>query len=194
MNLLSPKIYSRLMNLFYTRALVGQIRTLLHPEPGLTLLDLACGSGDLADVAPPLRYVGTDIDVRRVRLASRGGSLSVLVSNARSLPLQDGSVDRVLAAGLFHHLSDAEAAAVLREIARVLRPGGLVVVLDAIWPRRWYNLTGVLARRLDDGKFVRHVSAYEWLFSQSFAIRSLQCPTRLTLEYVLALLENRRGQ
>jgi ubiquinone/menaquinone biosynthesis C-methylase UbiE len=191
--LLAPTTYSRLMGLFYDHGLKSRIRELIGPEQGLRLLDVACGSGDLVDVTRPCRYIGTDIEFLRVRHASRDEHTAHVVSDASALPFAARSVDRILAAGLFHHVSDATAAAVLGEMARVLRPAGRVVVLDAIWPRRWYNVTGLVARYLDDGRFVRHPPEYTRLFSSAFEIRSLEYPGRLSLDFVLAVLDPRRA-
>jgi ubiquinone/menaquinone biosynthesis C-methylase UbiE len=119
--------------------------------------------------------------------------MALVVSDASALPFSDQSVDRILAAGLFHHVDTESAAAILGEMARVVRPTGRVVVLDAVWPRRWYNVTGLFARYLDDGKFVRFPQEYARLFSAAFEIRSLEYPSRLTLDYVLAVLETPRG-
>ena len=189
MNLLSPRAYSRLMQLFYDRRLRDRIARLLNPQTGQRLLDVACGSGDLFAVTHPCRYIGTDVDFGRVRHAAHN-RMTLVVSNARALPFLDHSFDRILASGLFHHVNDETAVAVLAEMARIIKPNGRVVVLDAIWPRRWYNLTGLLARRLDDGKFVRHPRDYELFFSKAFAVHNLEYPSRLTLDYVLAVLES----
>jgi ubiquinone/menaquinone biosynthesis C-methylase UbiE len=192
LNLLPPEAYSLLMKVFYDQKLKERVRTMLDPREGLTVLDVACGSGDLFDVTHPCRYVGTDIDLRRVDHASTGMAAAHVVSDARALPFRDRSVDRILVAGLFHHLPDAAAGAVLAEMGRVLRPSGRVVVLEATWPRRWYNATGWLARRLDDGRFVRHPRDYERLFEGSFAVRPLEYFSRLTLGFLVGVLESPR--
>lgn len=177
------------MTVFYDRRLKERVRTLLDPREGLTLLDVACGSGDLSDATRPCRYVGTDLDLRRVGHASTDSNAAHVVSDARALPFRDRSVDRILVAGLFHHLPDAAARTVLAEMARVLRSGGRVVVLEATWPRRWYNAPGWLARRLDDGRFVRHPHEYERLFEASFSVRPLEYFSRLMLGFLVGVLE-----
>ncbi len=177
------------MSVFYDHRLKVRVRSLLEPGEGLTLLDVACGSGDLFDVTQPCRYIGTDIDQRRVRHAAQDRLTAHVVSDARRLAFATRSADRILAAGLFHHVADDTATDVLAEMARVLKPGGRVVVLDATWPRRWYNVTGLVARQLDDGRFVRQPGEYARLFGAAFEIRSLEYLSRLTLGFILAVLE-----
>lgn len=177
------------MKVFYDQKLRERVRGALDPREGLTLLDVACGAGDLFEVTAPCRYIGTDLDLRRVGHASTDSAAAHVVSDACMLPFLDASVDRILVAGLFHHLPDAAARAVLGEMARVLRPGGKVVILEATWPRDWYNAPGWLARRLDDGRFVRHPREYEQLFATCFAVGPLEYFSRLTLGFLVGALE-----
>jgi ubiquinone/menaquinone biosynthesis C-methylase UbiE len=51
---------------------------------------------------------------------------ALILADARSLPFADASADAIFAAGLVHHLPDSGAG--LRELARVTRPGGLLVL------------------------------------------------------------------
>ena len=101
---------------------------------------------------------------------------------------RDRSLDRILAAGLFHHVNDALAQRILDEFARVLKPDGRVVVFEAIWPRNRCNLFGAFMRRMDEGKHVRVPEAYDALFTRRFAIRSRSFPARLGLDYLLETL------
>ena len=103
----------------------------LDPRPNRTLLDLAGGTGDIAfgwrakgggaailsDINPAMLGVG------RERAVQRGvDGLDFLVADAEILPLPDASVDRVSMAFGLRNCTDK--LAVLREAARVLRPGG----------------------------------------------------------------------
>ncbi len=95
------------------------------------VVDLASGSGPVArELARPGRtVVGVDLSEAELRLAGRRGAGPRVQADARSLPFRDGSVDVVTSAlGL---VVVRPLAAVLAEVARVLRPGG---VLAAIAP------------------------------------------------------------
>jgi SAM-dependent methyltransferase len=101
---------------------------------GGTVVDVGCGTGR---ALPPLRQavgpqgivIGIDLTpqmlaVARVRAEASGAAL--LAADARHLPFPDAAVDAVFAAGLLMHLPDADAG--LRELARVTRPGGKLVL------------------------------------------------------------------
>jgi ubiquinone/menaquinone biosynthesis C-methylase UbiE len=112
------------------RAAVGQAGI----RPGGVAIDVGCGTGR---ALPPLREaVGPDGSVFAVDLTpemlaaarpkSSAAAAVVIMADARSLPFADASADAIFAAGLVNHLPDTEAG--LRELARVTRPGGLLVL------------------------------------------------------------------
>ncbi len=130
--------------------LLGYRRTIeaaLHAAglaPGHRVLDLAAGTGvtsRLASsrIAPRGYVVAVDISpelVRRGRaLAAAAGLYDIrwVLGEASQLPLRDASVDAVVSTGAFHLFPRPQAS--LREIARVLRPGGAMALHSA--PRRF---------------------------------------------------------
>jgi ubiquinone/menaquinone biosynthesis C-methylase UbiE len=95
------------------------------------VLDNGCGNGFLADVcrdlAPAARWVGIDISNGMLAKARRHHPRLVRGDSTR-LPFADQTFDTIFARSLLHHLPDPEAG--VREMARVLKPGGELVVLD----------------------------------------------------------------
>jgi ubiquinone/menaquinone biosynthesis C-methylase UbiE len=96
------------------------------------VLDAGCGNGFFFDaarelVAPGAELVGLDLSPKMLELARQHHDVLVR-GDATRLPFADACFDTVLARSLLHHLPDPDAGA--REIARVLRPGGELVVLD----------------------------------------------------------------
>jgi SAM-dependent methyltransferase len=103
-------------------------------RPGGVAIDVGCGTGR---ALPPLREaVGPDgavfaVDLTPEMLAAAGQKCGAaraarILADARSLPFADASADVIFAAGLVNHLPDEVAG--LRELARVTRPGGLLVL------------------------------------------------------------------
>jgi len=112
-----------------------------HLRPGMDLLDLGCGPGSitvgLARAAAPGRVTAIDREASQIallvrRAAAEGVSnVEAVAGDALALPLADASVDAVFSHALFEHLPDPVAA--LREVIRVVRPGGVVVVVSPDW-------------------------------------------------------------
>jgi SAM-dependent methyltransferase len=108
-----------------------------HPRPGpVTLLDVGAGSGDIARYLVrraerwgiALELLALERHPLAARRCRRGGIPAVLADAGR-LPLADRSVDIVLASQLLHHFDRASAVALLRELHRVARLGGIVADL-----------------------------------------------------------------
>ncbi|MBN2170641.1 MAG: class I SAM-dependent methyltransferase [Candidatus Krumholzibacteriota bacterium] len=103
----------------------------------LAILDVGCATGRLLDrlaAAGARRLAGCDLAPRiveraRVKLARRGVDADLRPADAeRSLPWPDASFDAVALTGVLHHFYRPRAA--LGEIARMLRPGGRLVLVD----------------------------------------------------------------
>lgn len=110
-------------------AAAAAVRGLLPPD-ARTLLDVACGTGlvtrSLAGAG--LRVTGVDAAHNMARMASGRLPGAIVLGDSRRLPFPDSSFDAVCTVWLLHLLSGAdEAAAVVTECARVLRPGGVFV-------------------------------------------------------------------
>jgi demethylmenaquinone methyltransferase/2-methoxy-6-polyprenyl-1,4-benzoquinol methylase len=133
------------------------------------LLDVASGTGDLAleiqDHCPDCEVMATDFCAEMLAHASSRGVGRTMVADALSLPFDDASFDGVTVAFGLRNMADYPAA--LREMRRVLKPGGHLLILDFSipdnllrTPYRWYlhhilpKLAGLLTGQRD---------AYEYL-------------------------------
>ena len=125
---------------------------------GLEVLDVGCGQGiDVCEFAlAGASVTGIDLTPRHVELAQRhveeaGIEATIVQGDAESLPFLGGSFDVVVSNGVLHHTPDMDTA--LREIHRVLRPGGRFTVI--LYNRNswfyWLELAlwrGVIHKRL----------------------------------------------
>lgn len=129
-----------LMSLGIHRAWKRFAVSLIAPRPGQMVLDLAGGTGDLARlmlprILPNGRVTLADINAAmltngRSRMLDDGliGGLDFVQADAQSLPFPSGSFDAVTIAFGLRNVTDKQRA--LEEMTRVLRPGGVVVVLE----------------------------------------------------------------
>ena len=127
---------------------------------GLDVLDVGCGQGiDLAAYALAGAHpTGVDLTPRHVELANAHLAAlelegDAVVGDAEQLPFPDESFDRVSSNGVLHHTPDLPAA--LREIHRVLRPGGEARVIVYNRHSFHYWLTQVLWHGLLQGRLFR---------------------------------------
>jgi ubiquinone/menaquinone biosynthesis C-methylase UbiE len=106
----------------------------------LSLLDVACGTGRFLRQArltfPALHLSGLDLSEAYLEEARRHlqglRPATLIAGNAEGIPLPDASQDFVTAIYLFHELPGGVRRCVAAEIARVLRPGGLFVMVDSV--------------------------------------------------------------
>ena len=123
-----------------TQAVNRILCTIIDPKPGEHLLEVGSGSGLLCRIVvsqlqPDGYIVGLDISheflIEAQRFACQAGIVDHLVfetGKAEALPYAAASFDGAFAARLLLHASDPDAA--VRELARVVKPGGRVVVMD----------------------------------------------------------------
>lgn len=152
-------------------------------------LDLGCGTGLFADEFPPGRYVGVDIVPRYLRFAVRRRSGHYVASAGEALALADASFDAALVLGVLHHLNDATARAVMDELARVLRPGAVALVLEDTPPPPGQNPVGHLMHALDRGAYIRTDAAYRAIFGPRFTIQRAYPLRSGICDYAVFVLE-----
>jgi ubiquinone/menaquinone biosynthesis C-methylase UbiE len=113
-----------------------------HLKPGMNVIDCGCGPGSItigvADIVAPGQVTGVDIEPRQLE-AARALALERGVRNVRfepgsvySLPFPDATFDAAVAHFVIEHVNDPVRA--LRELRRVLKPGGFAAVKDPFYP------------------------------------------------------------
>ena len=158
------------MNRIMTAGLDRRWRRLVVREvvwPGDRVLDACCGTGDLAVEAERRggRVVGLDFSGRMLERARRkSGTIEWVQGDALQLPFPEAAFDAATVGFGVRNLDDLEGG--LRELARVLRPGGKVAVLEITRPRGllrpffrvWLDVLVPLA-----GRFLPGGKAYTYL-------------------------------
>jgi SAM-dependent methyltransferase len=188
--------------------------------PGSRILDVGCSTGHvIAEIPDEYERTGIDINAGAIRLA-RAARRDIRFEEApvEHLPFEDGSFDGVLAMDVVSSRGVDDDAAALREIRRVLRPGGVLLIQVAAyeWLRSGYDDSVGTARRYtadsvrellqNEGFVVEHltyrvtalfpVAATRRLLSGRGAANDLRVP-RPTLNRLLSgvtRLENRAAE
>ena len=163
--------YIRRVNslLGYHRATIGHLRRFSGawtPGQVVRILDVATGSGDLPRAilrwarrsGHDVRVVGVDLHATTLAEAAartgpaERGRLAFARADALRLPFADGTFDYATTSMFLHHLTDADAAAAVREMARVARRG--IVAADLLRHRRAYAWIALFT--LASGPMVKH--------------------------------------
>lgn len=109
-------------------------------QRGINLLDVACGTGRLLRAIrlayPAMKLAGLDLSHAYLNEARRHmsglRSVDFMAANAETIPLPNASQDIVTTVFLFHELPPEIRRRVAAEMARVLKPGGLLVFIDSL--------------------------------------------------------------
>ena len=121
------------------RKKVGRIVRAWHPKK---VLDVATGTGDLAleiqKKCPDAEVLGTDFCPEMLAHAEKSGVQKTQVADAMNLPFEDGEFDLVTVAFGLRNMANWQDA--LKEMNRVISPGGHLLVLDFSLPK------GILAK------------------------------------------------
>lgn len=150
--------------------MIQKVFDLAFPHSKGKVLDLGCGP-QLVTPAPQGLLVGADIneaflrdytggfldkDPRLVVKPPKGRTRLGFKASVDRLPFAANSFDEVRAVGFLHHLPDKVLEGAFKEMRRCLKPGGRVVVLEDVWPRRgWTRPAAWFIRRFDRGEYMR---------------------------------------
>jgi len=134
-----------------------QLADLARIQPGQRVLDVGCGTGTLAvtakrRVGPTGMVFGIDPSPEMITRATRkarkaGAEIVFKEAIVEKLPFADGYFEVVLSTLMFHHLPPKVREECVREIFRVLKPGGRVLVVDFVSSGKKNGLVGLMHRR-----------------------------------------------
>jgi SAM-dependent methyltransferase len=114
---------------------------LLGPQAGWRVADVGCGPGAFAAALCARGVRVTAIDSAQAMLdavEARGLGCELVLADALELPLATGSHDAACLVQVLEYVDDPVAA--LREAARVVRPGGVVLAADTDWDTQGFNV------------------------------------------------------
>lgn len=118
----------------YVRVSTGRTLEHIAVQPGQTVLDVGCGTGQLLAALDArgrgARLLGMDPSTQMIDAARRrlDGAIGLTRCTAEAMAVESASVDWLVTTNMFHYVRDPQAAR--REFRRVLRPGGTLVLTD----------------------------------------------------------------
>jgi ubiquinone/menaquinone biosynthesis C-methylase UbiE len=126
--------WDRMRQRFFGDGVRRQVIAAACVRPGDEVADVGTGTGFLAEAAldAGARVIGIDLSQEMLATATakfQGRPFEARAGEVDRLPLTDSAVDVVIANMVLHHAPDPASA--IREMARVLKPGGTVVLTDA---------------------------------------------------------------
>jgi ubiquinone/menaquinone biosynthesis C-methylase UbiE len=133
---------------------------------GQRILDIGCstgtGAGEFIDMSTN-EYYGIDVSPRYTQIASRHHPKGhFLTMDARKLTFEDRSFDVIIFLGVLHHMSDDLIRDCLKEVSRVVKRDGYVIVGEPLFTPGWPFSNFLLS--LDRGKHIRDEQGYKQLF------------------------------
>src|SRR5262245_42584383 len=145
----------------------------------LRLLDLGCGTGRFLDLVkqawPRLPSFGLDLSDAYIHHARRHlrrrARLNLIVANAEAIPLPAASMDAVTSIFTMHELPPGVRRTVMGEAARVLKPGGRLVLLDSLQHGDVPDYDGLLERFPQN----YHEPYYKSYVREDFAALATRC-------------------
>lgn len=105
-----------------------------EPEPGMSVLDVGCGTGVHLDLYRKYRCAlfGIDVSPSMLEIAKRrlGGEAELRLADAAELPYADATFDLIISMLALHEMHPATRSAVLRQVKRVLKHSGRLLLID----------------------------------------------------------------
>ncbi len=152
--------------------LLDRLAVELAPRPDERVLDVGCGTGLAARLAPG-HYVGVDASLPYLRMTrrwARAATVSVAQTDGAVLPFRDGAFDKAIVVNVVHHLDDDAVDRLLAELRRTVR--GDVVLADAD-PEKANPLEAFLLRH-DRGDHIRPHATLRARLARRYRVASEQ--------------------
>ena len=117
-----------------------EVLRLANLQPGMQVLDIGTGTGDLARMAiaevPGVRIIATDLTLAMMLAGRERGELPFVAADALTSPFANSILDTAISGFLMRNAADLNKA--LSEQYRLLKPGGRIVILDTTRPKLNY--------------------------------------------------------
>lgn len=150
-----PLVYDCIQRVVGQKANLNKISAYTKTMRPCTIVDVGGGTGAAQNLWPAgSRYICLDIEMPKLKLfRSKNPNGFALLSDATRMSIATGSIDVVLCMCFVHHLTDEMIDQTFSEALRILRVGGSVILLDAIFKHE--RRIGRILWKLDRGSYPR---------------------------------------
>ena len=134
------------------------------------VLDIGCGRrGNFLGINS-VSYLGIDIDSAIISELEKSNTGNYQCKNIKKMELKPESFDFIISTSFLHHLSDVECREILEKFKAAVKPAGIIIIADGVYPRSIRNVFGYLLRYLDRGRYVRTHQQYKDIFTSDFLV------------------------
>ena len=137
-----PIIYNLTQNFFAPGAnkkIIHEINSIIKRLPyAESYLDVGCGPKSILwNIG--IKPIGLDVSTKYINEYNKISNNSGIVGKSDSIPLGNESIDSIWSFGLFHHISDKVVKLSLKEMLRVCKEKGHLIIFDAVLPKSYIN-------------------------------------------------------
>ncbi len=138
-------------------------------------LDFGCGAGQFSILFDPKYYYGIDTDIKYINFCKKNhkGNFSIIKDNP-PYKFKSKYFEQILVSSVIHHISDRNLLTIARELKRVLKDDGDLMIVDHFTKKIQGNLFCKLLINLDRGKYFRDLDGIIDLFSEYFKVKKIK--------------------
>ena len=134
------------------------------------ILDLGCGTGDFSPCFYNFHYTGIDIEPEYIQYAKNKYNLDFRLMDGRILRFGEETFDCIMIIGVLHHLCKKSCLEIFHELKRVVKPGGMIIIIEDVEIGSRWDILGNIIRKLDVGNYIRTKKQWYRLISRNFSI------------------------
>jgi ubiquinone/menaquinone biosynthesis C-methylase UbiE len=134
------------------------------------ILDLGCGTGDFSPCFYNFHYTGIDVEPEYIQYAKNKYNLDFRLMDGRRLRFGEETFDCITIIGVLHHLCEKSCLEIFHELKRVIKPGGLIIIIEDVEIGSRWDILGNIIRKLDVGNYIRTEEQWYKLISSNFNI------------------------